>query len=367
MSSTRRFAAALALAALGTVAAVPAQAPADTALSVDALAGSADLRRLGELAPVRVGDTLAERDVLSVPPGGRVRLEAGDGSRQLIELGADSELALEKLPVSAGDPKTILSLVHGRVRVFWSRQQGARPLHVYFSGLRASITHGELYVENEPQHQRACVVFGQAVLIPLADAPMTLTAPLCYDVRGSGPATVAAGDATLWKSLRTALGPDPDIMGPTTSIVALDAGSLPTPGTIAPAVRMATRLQTAPAPAAPAATPGTTATPAERQTLTVPQPAAPASAPEGVPLPLPTSGSWSLNLASLDDPAAAAREVQRLQAAGYSAITQQAVVNGRTWYRVQVPGFASAELARAKAEDIHNQLGFNGAWLLHVP
>lgn len=77
----------------------------------------------------------------------------------------------------------------------------------------------------------------------------------------------------------------------------------------------------------------------------------------------PTS-EWALNIASYADPASAERQVQLLRDAGYPVVVQPATVNGKSWWRVQVPGYASQQDAKAAANEIQNKLGVRGIWVV---
>lgn len=92
-----------------------------------------------------------------------------------------------------------------------------------------------------------------------------------------------------------------------------------------------------------------------------------AAPPVGVPS-APSTVGWALNVASYSDAAIASREAERLRGAGYaSAFTQTAQVNGKTWHRVQVSGFASEAAARSTALSLKTSLGFPNIWVLRQP
>ena len=114
------------------------------------------------------------------------------------------------------------------------------------------------------------------------------------------------------------------------------------------------QVQAAPTSAAVRPLPPPAPTPAP--VAAKPAPAAPASA---------GSGAWALNIASFSEAAVAEREVVRLRAAGYaSAVSQPATINGKSWHRVQIGGYASESAARAAALELKARLGVQNIWVL---
>ena len=95
------------------------------------------------------------------------------------------------------------------------------------------------------------------------------------------------------------------------------------------------------------------------------RPQARAAKPEPAPLvsPAARSGGWSINLVSLSNEKDAETELARLRQQGIRVEMQKAVRDGRTWYRLQVPGFDSYEGARAYIETIQKQTGVSNAWV----
>jgi len=100
--------------------------------------------------------------------------------------------------------------------------------------------------------------------------------------------------------------------------------------------------------------------------LAAPPPAAQAPVPPPTPAPAANAtGSWALNIASYSEVGVAEQEAARLRAAGYpSATTQPASVNGKTWHRVQIRGFASEPVARSAAQEIKDKLGLKSIWVV---
>jgi len=93
----------------------------------------------------------------------------------------------------------------------------------------------------------------------------------------------------------------------------------------------------------------------------------PAAAPEVVRQPRaarPTrEGNWVINLASYTSRTFASRKLAEFVGAGVAAERVQAEVNGRTVYRLRVPGFASYQAASVEAATIREQLGLKATWI----
>ena len=89
------------------------------------------------------------------------------------------------------------------------------------------------------------------------------------------------------------------------------------------------------------------------------------SAPAPLPTPLPTSSNrgWVVNITSVSDPDSAYQEVQRLRAMGIQAESARAFSNGRVWYRIRVPGFATHDEAAAARPSLEAQLGITDTWV----
>lgn len=88
--------------------------------------------------------------------------------------------------------------------------------------------------------------------------------------------------------------------------------------------------------------------------------AAPAQEEKDAPV---RSGSWAVNLASFADRATAHQELERIRAKGIDAEVAPAPADGRTWYRIRVPGFASAALAKRFVKAKAAPAGFGKAWV----
>ena len=76
------------------------------------------------------------------------------------------------------------------------------------------------------------------------------------------------------------------------------------------------------------------------------------------------SGSWVINLASLKQQVDAELFLLKVTSRGVPAEISHVIVEGKKYWRVQVPGFSSARLARIKAGEIQDRLGLNDVWIL---
>lgn len=74
-------------------------------------------------------------------------------------------------------------------------------------------------------------------------------------------------------------------------------------------------------------------------------------------------GGWVINLISLRSEKDAQEEMLRLRKAGVRVELQRALREGRTWYRLRVPGFTSYEGAKAYIETVEKQAGVKNAWV----
>lgn len=76
------------------------------------------------------------------------------------------------------------------------------------------------------------------------------------------------------------------------------------------------------------------------------------------------SGTWAINLASLQQKLDAEHFVAKVNSKGVAADIYQVTVRGKKYWRVQVPGFSSAEQAKAKASEVKNTLGLKDVWVV---
>lgn len=74
-------------------------------------------------------------------------------------------------------------------------------------------------------------------------------------------------------------------------------------------------------------------------------------------------GPWVVNLTSLSHATAANNEVARLKELGIRAEVIKIETQGKTWYRIRVPGFASAEKAERQRKILTGQLNIQDTWI----
>lgn len=105
--------------------------------------------------------------------------------------------------------------------------------------------------------------------------------------------------------------------------------------------------------------------PGDSITEAAPEP--PAAVAEAAPAPQKPpqtdAGRFRIGVASLDSAEAAAPWVSRLQAAGYRTEVLPVVIEGRTWHRVLLPGYADLEQARAAIPFVEQEFGLAGVWV----
>lgn len=99
--------------------------------------------------------------------------------------------------------------------------------------------------------------------------------------------------------------------------------------------------------------------------------AAPASTPtkstsaKPAATPASSSGEWTVIMVSYPSSAQAESERSRLQKLGIHTEVFKSTVDGKTWYRVRVPGYASQEKAKAAIASLESKTGMDGAWVAH--
>lgn len=91
-----------------------------------------------------------------------------------------------------------------------------------------------------------------------------------------------------------------------------------------------------------------------------PVPAAPPSAPVKRDS---TKGGWAINLISLSSEKDADAELSHLRSLGVRVEKQRVVSDGKTWYRLRVPGFTSYEGAKAYIDTVQKKAGVKNAWV----
>jgi cell division septation protein DedD len=76
------------------------------------------------------------------------------------------------------------------------------------------------------------------------------------------------------------------------------------------------------------------------------------------------SRTWVINLVSLQQKSDAEFFVEKAKTKGVPAEINQASVRGKTYWRVQVPGFSSADEAKTQASEVQNKLGLKNVWIV---
>lgn len=386
----------------------------EAVLTVDTVSGTVSVQRDGKQLPLQLGDALQEQDLIQTEAGGHLTLRFA--RHGFVDIGPNTEAGVERLPFAAyaKDLKSIFSLSRGYLRVVWKHPQISTswPLFIYMSGHRISLTSGEFFFQHEGNEQLACTAAGQLALQAVgADGVETVRPPACVRLIPGLPPQTLPRDPDDWIAVRRAYDLHADAAqlarlgtaeAPTVAVAPRPApaavpvpSSLPPPSAALPAAkapvpaREATVLDVilgaAPVPnnsnvvsrSGPVASapvlpsPG----PAPKVSLSAPlatpppvaavaKPAAPPVAAGKPVVPAKAAQEWALNIASYADAASAEQQVQRLRDAGYPVVVQPATVNGKSWWRVQVPGYASQQDAKAAANEIQNKLGVRGIWVL---
>ncbi len=78
---------------------------------------------------------------------------------------------------------------------------------------------------------------------------------------------------------------------------------------------------------------------------------------------LRVDGGWTVHLLSFPKRETANDARQELSKAGYVAVVRQARSNGRTWYRVSIPGFVNKTEAQAFQANIIGKFGITKPWI----
>lgn len=379
---------------LSSLLTLPTHAADEPILLIDQASGQAGVQRDGKRLNLKSGDALQEQDLIVTGGNGRMTLRLG--RHGFVEVGPDAEVGVERLPFAAfaRDLKSIFSVSKGYLRVVWKHPQQSSnwPLYVYMAGQRVSLSSGEYFFQNAGAEQTACVAAGQIALQAVGgDGVETIKPPACVQFAADTAAKTTPRNPDDWIAVRrsfslAATAQPVEVVTPIPTAAPVVAAAKPVISTAVAPTAPSLPKPTAIAPVASAALPRPTATPAptaapvtktaaiiigEVQTLpaTKPASAAPVVAkPPTVVTSAPTNsgdGAWTLNVASSSDQAVAEREVSRLRAAGYGTASTQAInISGKTWYRVQISGFASDEAARAAARQLKENLGLQNVWVL---
>ena len=329
----------------------------DAILRIEQGNAAAGVQRDGKRLALSAGDSLQEQDQIVTDASGRMSLRLG--RQGFIEVGSDAEVGIERLPFAtyAGDLKSIFSVSKGYLRVVWKRAEAKRhwPLFVYMAGHRVSLIGGEYFFQNTDVEQRACVAAGQLSLqVAGREGAQLIQAPACVQLRTDQAPAVSPRNADDWPAVRRRF----DIAATAASLLATDTK---------PALASKASSASIPMPPLRATLPPetvTTTAPIVLRQAPVLASAARANTANAQTAP---SGDWILNVASYAEVADAEQEVLRLRAAGFvgaQAQSQPVLVNGKSWYRVQVTGLASEAAATQTAEAISSKLGLKNAWVV---
>ncbi|MCF7820886.1 MAG: SPOR domain-containing protein [Mariprofundaceae bacterium] len=79
--------------------------------------------------------------------------------------------------------------------------------------------------------------------------------------------------------------------------------------------------------------------------------------------PTPSNGDWVVNISSHANEEMATRENARLQGLGLNSEIHAAQIRERTWYRIQITGFASKDEAKAKLRELRQYSGIEDPWI----
>lgn len=318
-------------------------------LSVESIQGKVTLERPEGSRSLARGDVLRSGDRLRT--GKQANLRLNFARYGFVDLGADSELRIERIPHAsfATDLRSVLRVDQGYMRMVWKHPQISTswPIFVYVDQQRASLTSGEYFFEHRSGRQIACVAAGQMAVTDGQDGvARSLHPQACYRLYVGLPPQRILRESGDWVAIRGQFNigelPEADRQ--------LAAAPRNTP---APSPRPQAPANDEPGPAAqprPATAGRTTpARPVINQTSTNPV------APEG--------GPWALSVASFQDSNAAESQSRRLRDGGFAAQVVPVTVKGKPWYRVMIPGFGSAGAARQQAARIESELGMKGAWV----
>ncbi|MEK6805536.1 MAG: SPOR domain-containing protein [Pseudomonadota bacterium] len=342
-------------------------------LSVDQSSGGVEVERGGKTLRLSLNDPLIESDVVRIDSTGRLSVRFAD--RGLFELGPGAEAIIERLPYASFAPElsTVIRLKHGFLRAVWNppATPATWSLRVKLGGLRASLAAGEYFFEAATPtliSSTACVANGVIELVEEMRGALTLKPSRCYHFESNGP-KIAEYSESDWVALRNdAVLRPPQPAPPPAAIVRKPQYEIEN----APPAQLQLQADTAPLEKpTPAALTGEkksdlsgalARTEAKPRPLMTPIVVTPASNP------LPQSahkqtGHWTLQLTASASLTGAEREAKKLKAAGYEPEIMTAEVNGKTWHRVRITGYADAIEARKAGDEIKTRLGYPNIWI----
>ncbi|MGD7036626.1 SPOR domain-containing protein [Methylotuvimicrobium buryatense] len=72
---------------------------------------------------------------------------------------------------------------------------------------------------------------------------------------------------------------------------------------------------------------------------------------------------YSINIGAFQKAATAEKKAERLRNEGVTVDINEVVVDGKTWYRLTIPGFASMQEAQRFSETLKKQFGIKSVWI----
>ena len=186
------------------------------------------------------------------------------------------------------------------------------------------------------------------------------TIPLLFGILG-----IAAGGFGAWMAF-DATGKVADLERRIQALAAADSdsknhGIADIQQRLAKVERRLTGTPTLEAAAPLGATPAVESTPSEpaEEAASQPVPVTPQTPVSSAP----SKGDWVVNISSHAKEDLATKENTRLQSLGLNSEIHTARIGERTWYRIQITGFASKNEAKAKLKYLQQHSGIKDAWI----
>ncbi|HBA67198.1 MAG TPA: hypothetical protein DCZ48_13660 [Methylococcaceae bacterium] len=77
----------------------------------------------------------------------------------------------------------------------------------------------------------------------------------------------------------------------------------------------------------------------------------------------PKAQDYSINIGAFQKAATAEKKADRLRNEGVTVDINEVVVDGKTWYRLTIPGFSSMQEAQRFSETLKKQFGIKSVWI----
>ncbi|WP_341326570.1 SPOR domain-containing protein [Methylotuvimicrobium sp. KM2] len=77
----------------------------------------------------------------------------------------------------------------------------------------------------------------------------------------------------------------------------------------------------------------------------------------------PKAQDYSINIGAFQKAATAEKKAGRLRKEGITVDINEVVVDGKTWYRLTIPGFSSMQEAQRFSETLKKQFGIKSVWI----